>query len=277
MQLIGETYAMMKTALQFSDDELQNTYEEWNSSELSSYLLEISAQIFRKRDDRSPQHLIDVVLGVARQTGTGKWTSQDAMELQVPVPTIDAAVSTRNLSAFGAERAQASTHIPSPKAGQVLDRKTLVDQLRNAYYLGSIIVFAQGMALLRQASNARLYNLNLESVAEIWRGGCIIRAALLEPIMAAFRADPKLPYLLLDSHLESETEKRVPDLRSIVQIASQLGISTPAFMASLAYYDAYRSAWLPANLTQAQRDFFGAHTYERKDAKGTFHSDWASC
>lgn len=274
MQLIAETYFLMKTALELTDDECHKVYQEWNQSELSSYLLEITAIIFLKNDDESKKRLIDVILDVAKQKGTGKWTCQDAMELQVPLPTIDAAVGARDLSTFDADRKTASMRLTGPKVHSVIERDPFIQQLRNAYYASSIITFAQGMVLAQKASLAYRYDLNLESVARIWRGGCIIRAQLLESVMSAYREAPELTNLLLNSELASEVEKRQDDLRSIIQISARNGYPVPALMASLAYYDGLRSSWLPANLTQAQRDFFGAHTYERVDKPGLFHSDW---
>jgi 6-phosphogluconate dehydrogenase len=274
MQLIAETYFLMKTALELTDDECHEVYQEWNQSELSSYLLEITAKIFLKNDDSSQKRLIDVILDVAKQKGTGKWTCQDAMELQVPLPTIDAAVGARDLSTFDADRKTASMRLKGSKVHSKIERDPFIQQLRNAYYASSIITFAQGMVLAQKASQVYRYDLNLESIARIWRGGCIIRAELLEPIMSAYRETPELSNLLLNSELASEVEKRQDDLRSIIQTSARNGYPVPAFMASLAYYDGLRSSWLPANLTQAQRDFFGAHTYERVDKPGTFHSEW---
>ncbi len=274
MQLIAETYYLMRTALNMSDDECHEIYEKWNASELNSYLLEITARIFLKQDDKTKKRLIDVILDIARQKGTGKWTCQDAMELQVPVPTIDAAVAARDLSTFAEDRKAAHNLLTGPEIGISIERQTFLSQLRNAYYASSIITFAQGMALLQAASAHYHYDLNLESIARIWRGGCIIRAGVLEPIMAAYHKSSPISNLLLDSSICAAVIKRQTDLRAIVQTSSSLGLSIPALMASLAYYDGLRSAWLPANLIQAQRDYFGAHTYSRVDESGTFHSNW---
>jgi 6-phosphogluconate dehydrogenase len=276
MELIAETYYLMKMALNLSDEECSDIYLEWNKSELNSYLLEITTRIFLEKDDKSGQRLIDNILDIAKQKGTGKWTCQDAMELQVPVPTIDAAVAVRDLSTFKDDRIKANIALIGPDTNHSTERKSFLNQLRNAYYASSIITFAQGMALLQKASTVYNYDLNLESVARIWRGGCIIRAELLESIMFAYRKTPKLSNLLLDPHLGNEVGKRQADLRTIVQITVGLGFPISSMMASLAYYDGYRSAWLPTNLTQAQRDYFGAHSYERIDEKGTFHTNWES-
>ncbi len=274
MQLIAETYDIMKSGLGLTDDELHAVYEKWNQAELNSYLVEISAQIFATVDPNTAKRLIDVILDVAKQTGTGKWTSQDAMDNGVPVPTIDAAVAMRDLTKFETERRDASRVLQGPPSRTDMERATMESALRNALYAAMILAYAQGMHLLWVASQNYHYELNLEAVARIWRGGCIIRAAVLEDIRAAYKANPQLPLLLLDPHLAATLSARQQHLRTVVAAAAQQGIPTPALMASLAYYDAFRAAWLPANLIQAQRDYFGAHTYERNDEKGVFHTDW---
>jgi 6-phosphogluconate dehydrogenase len=202
------------------------------------------------------------------------WTSQSAMELQVPIPTIDLAVAMRDLSVFEKERAQAGAIYQRSIRPFNGDRDTFLPQLGYALFAGMIITYAQGMALLAVASDKYKYHLDLEAVARIWRGGCIIRAALLDDICAAFRGRRDLPNLLLDSNLSRKVTEHQEDLRQVVSQAAEAGVPIPGLMVSLGYLDAYRSAWLPANLTQAQRDYFGAHTYERTDAKGTFHTEW---
>ncbi|HKV43163.1 MAG TPA: NADP-dependent phosphogluconate dehydrogenase [bacterium] len=274
MQLIAESYDLMKRGLGLSDDELCEVYEGWGRSELAGFLIEITAQIFRRVDDRTGKRLVDVILDEAKQKGTGMWTSQNAMELGTPVPTIDAAVSARALSGLEPERVEAARTLAGPAAAGLGERAEMLASLRHALYAGMIITFAQGMALLRQASGAYGYHLALGEVATIWRGGCIIRAALLEKIRAAYRARPDLPNLLVDPALAREVIMRQRDLRTIVCRGAGAGIPLPGLAASLAYFDGYRSAWLPANLIQAQRDFFGAHTYERADAPGVFHTEW---
>jgi 6-phosphogluconate dehydrogenase len=274
MQLISETYALMKLGLGLSDDELHEVYKEWNQGELGSFLLEITAQIFCQVDDKTGQRLVDVILDAAKQKGTGMWTSQDAMALQVPTPTIDIAVSMRDLSAMKSEREAASRQAKRPSGKLDGDRKQFIQQLRGAFYASMIMTYAQGMAQLRQASQAYNYGLDPEAIARIWRGGCIIRAAVLEDIRRAFKARRDLPNLLIDAQLGGEVAKRQDDLRSVCRAAAQSGIPAPALMVSLAYFDGYHSSWLPANLIQAQRDCFGAHTYERVDEKGTFHTEW---
>jgi 6-phosphogluconate dehydrogenase len=274
MQLISETYHLMKSLLGLSDDELHDVYYEWNKGELESFLLEITYQIFHYVDEKTGQKLIDEILDKAKQKGTGKWTSQDAMDLQVPIPTIDMAVSMRDLSGYKSERKTASKQLswPTPKFDG--DKKAFIQSLHNAFSFGMTTTYAQGMALLKTASQEYNYGLQLDEVARIWRGGCIIRARLLEDIRQALKSQPDLPNLMLDAKLSQMLMQRQEDLRNVVQIAVHSGIPAPGLMASLAYFDGYRSGWLPANLIQAQRDYFGSHTYERIDEKGTFHTQW---
>lgn len=273
MQLIAETYDLMKRGLGLSDDELHSVYSHWNKEEINSFLIEITAQIFCKDEEQTGKLLINLIRDQARQKGTGKWASQDAMELQVPIPTIDAAVSARDMSGYKAEREDASRRLTGPALRLNVNRDSFLKQLQNAIYSAMIITFAQGMALLKKASDTHSYNLNLEDIAAIWRGGCIIRAALLEDIRTEYMKNPDLPNLLIGPLGDKVVERR-EDLRAVIVSAAGAGISVPAFMASLAYFDGYRSAWLPANLIQAQRDYFGAHTYERVDVEGVFHTEW---
>jgi len=274
MQLLAESYDLIKRGLGLNDDELHDVFTTWNKSELNGYLLEITSHIFAKRDEKSGQRLIDEILAVARQKGTGMWTSQSAMELQVPIPTIDLAVAMRDMSVFAKEREQAGAIYRRSIKRFSGDRELFLAQLGRALFAGVIILYAQGMALLAVASDKYQYRLNLESVARIWRGGCIIRAALLEDICAAFHARSDLPNLLLDPNLSRKVMEHQEDLRRVACHAAELGVPAPGLMVTLGYLDAYRSAWLPANLIQAQRDYFGSHTYERIDAKGTFHTQW---
>ena len=274
MQILAETYDLMKRGLGLNDDQLGDVYGKWNNGELNSYLVEITGHIFGKVDEKTGKRLIDEILDVAKQKGTGMWTSQSAMELQVPIPTIDLAVAMRDLSVFEEEREQASAIYQRSMRHFTGDRDTFLTQLGRALLAGMIIIYAQGMALLVVASNKYKYHLDLEAVARIWRGGCIIRAALLEDICAAFHARRDLPNLLLDPNLSHKLMEHQEDLRLVVCQAVKSGVPAPGLMVSLGYLDAYRSAWLPANLTQAQRDYFGAHTYERVDAKGAFHTQW---
>jgi 6-phosphogluconate dehydrogenase len=274
MQLIAETYDLMKRGLGLNNDQLRNVYHSWNESELNSYLIEITSHIFAKKDKKTGKQLIDEILAVAKQTGTGMWTSQSGMILQVPIPTIDLAVIMRDMSVLVKEREQASHLYQRPIALSSVDHKSFITQLKGALFSAMIMVYAQGMALLAVASDHYGWQLDLAAVARIWRGGCIIRARLLEDICAAFHVNRLLPNLLLDPNLAQKIITQETCLRQIVCQASLLGVPAPGLMTTLSYLDAYRSIWLPANLIQAQRDYFGAHTYERTDAKGTFHTEW---
>ena len=274
MQLIAETYDLMKRGLGLNDDEVRDVYALWNKGKLNGYLVEITSHIFSKPDEKTGRRLIDEILDVAKQKGTGMWTSQSAMELQVPIPTIDLAVAMRDLSVFAKEREQAGAIYQRPMRRFNSDRDTFLTQLGRALYAAMIITYAQGLAVLAAASDKVGYHLNLEAVARIWRGGCIIRATLLEDICAAFHARRELPNLLLARSLSRKVMKHQECLRQVVCHAAELGVPIPGLMVSLGYLDAYRSVWLPSNLIQAQPDYFGAHTYERIDAKGTFHTQW---
>jgi 6-phosphogluconate dehydrogenase len=274
MQLIAETYDLMKRGLGLSDDELHEFYAGWNQGESEGYLLEIIGQIFSTRDVKRGPRLIDEIRGVAQQLGTGTWTSQSALELHVPIPTIDAAVAMRNLSVLESERSAASAALARPALPFPGDREAFLKQLSRALFAGTVITYAQGLALLAAASDKYAYGLDLSAVARIWRGGCIIRTAVLEDIRGAYHNQPRLPNLLLDPELAKRIMAHQEDLRGVASAAAQLGLPAPGLMASLGYLDSYRSSWLPANLIQAQRDYFGAHTYERVDAKGAFHTVW---
>lgn len=273
MQLISETYGLMKRGMGLSNEELADVYADWNQGELSSYLIEITSQILRRKDDETGKPLVDLILGVARQKGTGQWTSQEALELKVPTPTIDIAVAMRDLSGREMARQAASKALLGPAPTGKLSRDA-IKHVQSALHAAMIITFAQGMAQLQAASEAYSYNLNLEAIARIWRGGCIIRAALLEGIRAAYKSSPDLPELMLDPMLAARLNSAQTDLRAIVRMSVKHGVSLAGHMACLIYFDAYRSGWLPFNLIQAQRDFFGAHTYERVDQKGVFHTRW---
>jgi 6-phosphogluconate dehydrogenase len=278
MQLIAETYDLMKRGLGLKDDELHAVYSAWNKQELGSYLVEITAHIFSKVDDKTGLRLVDEILAIAEQNGTGMWTSQSAMELQTPAPTIDLAVVMRDLSVLAKEREQGGTLYRQldgmaalPFAGA---REDFLVQLRGALYASMILTYAQGMAVLGAASKKYVFHLDLEAVARIWRGGCIIRAALLDDIVSAFHRKNDLPNLLLDRDLSTKILTHQKSLRQMVRHAAALGIPAPGLMVSLSYFDAYRSPESPANLIQAQRDYFGSHTYARVDAEGHFHTHW---
>lgn len=274
MELIAETYDLMKRGLQMDDEEIGQTFSEWNRGELNSYLLEITGRIFAKKDSRTGKRLVDVILDEAKQKGTGKWTSQEAMDQQVPAFTIDTAVAMRDLSGLKDQREQATRVLAGPDPCLEVDKAYFLNLLHQGLYFGSLMTFTQGMAILQAASGAYRYDLHLETIAKIWRGGCIIRSALLEPIRAAFRAKPDLLNLLFDPSISGEAIKQHPAMRKVITSAAEAGIPAAGYMASLAYYDAFRSGWLPANLIQAQRDYFGAHSYERNDEKGNFHTVW---
>ena len=275
MQLIAEAYDILQQVLGLSPGELADVFAEWNEGELDSFLIEITSKIFRRMDAESGSALVDMVLDKAQQKGTGKWTSQNAMDVGAPIPTINSAVTGRIISSLKEERVAASAQLPGPETESYEgSRQELIDATRDALYASKISAYAQGMALLRQASEEYDYGLNLGEIAAIWRAGCIIRARFLNRITDAYNRNPALTNLLLDGEFRAAVTQRLPAWRKIIQLAVARGIPTPAFSASLAYYDSYRSARLPANLIQAQRDFFGAHTYERTDREGIFHSEW---
>lgn len=274
MQLIAESYDLMKSGLAMDNEEIGQVYARWNQAGLNSFLMEITAEIFRQKEPKNGKPLLDLILDVAKQKGTGIWASEDSMKLRMPIPTIDTAVAMRDLSVFKKDRQTLSQQLTGPKEQRQGDKQTILSQLENGLYASMILTYAQGMSLLRAASQTYEYHLNLSTIAKIWRGGCIIRSALLEPIAEAYRKTPDLSTLLLDEHFGKEVSSLQQDLRSVVMTALGAGVPVPALSASLAYYDAYRRSWLPANLIQAQRDFFGAHTYERIDEVGTFHTQW---
>ncbi len=274
MQLIAESYDIMHRSLGLTAGELHQVFTEWNKGELESYLIEITRDIFAQVDEETGQPLVDIILDEAKQKGTGKWTSQNALDLGAPTPTINAAVESRIISAYKDERVAASKVLSGPQPAIEGNRGAMADTVRDALYTAKICSYAQGMALLRAASHEYDYNLDLGAIARIWRGGCIIRAGFLNDVSAAFQRDPKLSNLLLDPYFKEAVETRQGALRRVIRLAVQNGIPCLAFSASLAYYDAYRTARLPANLTQAQRDYFGAHTYRRMDKEGVFHTEW---
>ncbi|WP_051382928.1 NADP-dependent phosphogluconate dehydrogenase [Gloeobacter kilaueensis] len=275
MQLIAEAYDLLKQTLHLEAAELHDIFSEWNEGELKSFLIEITADIFTKLDPETGKPLVELILDKAGQKGTGKWTSQNAYDLGVPIPTINAAVESRILSAYKTERVAASKILSGPERPAFTgDKKQFIKAVRDALYSAKICSYAQGMALLKAASQEFKYELNLSECARIWKGGCIIRAVFLDKIKNAFLRDPALTNLLIDPDFSGDILDRQANWRSVVQTAAQLGIPAYATAASLAYYDAYRSAQLPLNLTQAQRDYFGAHTYERIDKEGVFHTEW---
>ena len=274
MQLIAEAYHLLSAGLGLGAKRLAEIFGRWNEGVLSSYLIEITAKVLAKKDTETGVPLVDVILDSAGQKGTGRWTTQSALDLGAAVPTITAAVDARIMSSLKEERERASDELAGPANGSVANAEGFIDDVEQALYASKICSYAQGMAMLRSASATHGYGLDLAEIAKIWRGGCIIRAGLLDDISKAFRREPGLPNLLLDSFFREATAQRQAAWRRVVQTGVGLGIPLPAMSASLAYYDSYRSERLPANLIQAQRDFFGAHTYERVDTDGVFHTQW---
>jgi 6-phosphogluconate dehydrogenase len=277
MQLIAEAYDLLKNAAGLSNQEIQKVFAAWNQTEeLNSFLIEITADIFNYIDSETNQYLIDLIVDSAGQKGTGNWTVMNSLQLGVPIPTIYAAVYGRVMSSYKAERVAASTQLTGPVAKFEGDRQSLVNQIRDALYCSKMCSYAQGMALLSKASADFDYNLNLGEIARIWKGGCIIRAGFLDKIKSAFKDNPSLPNLLLAPEFKQSILDRQQAWREVLITANKLGIAVPAFSASLDYFDSYRRANLPQNLTQAQRDYFGAHTYERTDKpRGEFfHTEW---
>ncbi|MBD2740870.1 NADP-dependent phosphogluconate dehydrogenase [Coleofasciculus sp. FACHB-1120] len=275
MQLIAEAYDLLKTALGLDATQLHEVFAEWNTTEeLDSYLIEITADIFNYTDPDTRQPLVDVILDAAGQKGTGRWTVQSALELGISIPTMTAAVNARIMSAFKKERVAASEVLMGPTGKYEGDPKTFINQIRDALYCSKICSYAQGMALLSAASKAYSYDLNLSETARIWKGGCIIRARFLNKIKSAFKENPELPNLLLAPEFKQTILDRQDAWREVLAQSAKLGIPVPAFSASLDYFDSYRRDRLPQNLTQAQRDYFGAHTYERVDKAGFFHTEW---
>ncbi|MBZ5555256.1 MAG: NADP-dependent phosphogluconate dehydrogenase [Acidobacteriia bacterium] len=276
MQLIAEAYDLLHRGLGLAADELHDIFSEWNQRELKSYLIEITAAIFEKQDTETGKPLVDVILDEAQQKGTGKWASQNAFDIGAPIPTINAAVESRILSALKPQRVAASQVLRGPVPAYAGDVRRLIEAVEAALYASKITSYAQGCALMSLASEEYKFELHLADIAKIWRAGCIIRASLLGDIMAAYHHNPALVNLLLDPAFREAVESRQDAWRFVVQTAVGMGLPVLAMSASLAYFDAYRSARLPANLTQAQRDYFGAHTYRRIDKDGVFHTEWTS-
>jgi 6-phosphogluconate dehydrogenase len=276
MQLIAEAYDLLRNIGGLSAAELQAVFTEWNTTdELNSYLIEITADIFKVKDPDTGAPLVDMILDAAGQKGTGRWTVETAMELGVPIPTIIAAVTARVMSSYKQERVEASKQLMGPSGVSFEgDQQAFVDQVRDALYCSKMCSYAQGMALLKKASETYGFNLNLGECARIWKGGCIIRAGFLNKIKKAFDENAALANLLLAPEFKQTILDRQAAWREVVALAAKSGIPVPAFSASLDYFDSYRRDRLPQNLTQAQRDYFGAHTYERVDKPGSYHTDW---
>ncbi len=274
MQLIAEVYDVLHRGSGLSNAELHEVFADWNRGELASYLIEITADIFTKSDPETGQAVVDLILDEAAQKGTGKWTSQNALDLGAATPTISAAVESRILSAFKAERVAASEVLTGPEPEIHVNPQEVIHWARDALYAAKICSYAQGFALMRLASMEYKYDLDYGEIARIWRGGCIIRARFLDNIRQAFLRNPSLPNLMVDTEFIQIMNTHQSALRKVVALAAESGIPTLAFSSALAYFDAYRSARLPANLTQAQRDYFGARTYRRVDRDGSFHTQW---
>ncbi len=274
MELIAEAYYLLERALGLSAQEFHEIFTEWNKAELSSFLIEITAKVFSKVDEDTGKPLVDVILDKAGQKGTGRWMGENALELGISIPTIIAAVNGRIISSQKEERVHASSVLTGPTKKYEGGSQKLIDATRDALYVSKICSYAQGMSLLKKASAEYGYNMDLGAIARIWRAGCIIRARLLNDITSAFNRNKDLPNLLVDDAFRESVNSRQESWRFVIQTAIESDIPMPAMSASLAYYDSYRSERLPAYLIQAQRDFFGAHTFERTDKQGTFHADW---
>ncbi|NKB65690.1 MAG: decarboxylating NADP(+)-dependent phosphogluconate dehydrogenase [Candidatus Latescibacteria bacterium] len=276
MQMIGEAYDLLRRVAGLSPAEMSQVFTTWNLGELDSYLIKITSEILAKKDDESGRPMVDLILDVAGQKGTGKWTSKDALDLGVPAPTIAEAVFSRTLSAIKEERVAAAQVLSGPDQPFSGDRDQFIEQVRQSLYAAKICSYAQGFQLMRSAAAEYGWTLNYGGIALLWRGGCIIRAQFLGRIKEAFEAQPELANLLLAPYFTQAINAAQPAWRQVVGTAVAHGIPVPAFSSALAYYDAYRTARLPADLLQAQRDYFGAHTYERTDKpRGEFfHTNW---
>ena len=278
MQLIGEAYALLKGALGMTPPELHDVFAAWNKTELDSYLIEITSQIFTKKDSETGNYLVDMILDAAGQKGTGKWTSQIALDLGVPLTLITEAVFARSMSALKEQRVAASQELKGPRSKFGGDRAKFAEDIRQALYASKICSYAQGFAMMQAADAEHKWDLKPGQIALLWRGGCIIRAQFLNRIKEAYDRKPALANLLLDKYFKKAVARSQSSWRRVIREAVKLGIPVPTFSAALAYYDSYRSEQLPANLLQAQRDFFGAHTFERIDKpRGQFmHAEWIS-
>jgi 6-phosphogluconate dehydrogenase len=272
MQLLAEAYELLKNGLGYSNDQIQATFAEWNNGRMKSFLMEVTAEVFKFKDEQTGSLLIDLIKDEAKAKGTGKWTSQVSMDLQSPIPTINEAVSSRDLSKLKELRVQLSEAFQEPSAA--IDDPQLVKDLGDALYFSMIVSYAQGLHLLTQASAGYDYDLKIDEIAKIWRGGCIIRAELLQDIYSAYESKPDLEHLFLDGQIQDKLKANVSGMRKVVTAATNSGIAIAAFASALSYFDTLKTKRLPSNLTQAQRDYFGAHTFERTDEEGIFHANW---
>ncbi|MDJ0367866.1 NADP-dependent phosphogluconate dehydrogenase [Hymenobacter sp. H14-R3] len=274
MELIAETYGLLKTGLEMDNAAIGQVFTQWNEGRLQSFLLDITKDIFAFKNPDTDHLLLDDIKDEARAKGTGKWTSQVAMDLQAPLPTVDAAVSMRDLSKYKPLREQLAQQY-GPAAGLLAgDKKEIIKQLENAFYFSMIMSYAQGMHMLARASEEFKYDLQLATIAKIWRGGCIIRSTFLNDIFNAYESDNKLAHLLLDKNVQALVQGSAEGSRAIIAAAVTAGLAVPAYTSALGYFDAFRTARLPSNLIQAQRDYFGAHTYELIGKEGVFHTQW---
>ena len=271
MELISEAYDIMRKVFRLSADEMHEIFKKWND-EHKSYLMEITYKILEWKDEETGKPLVDVILDSAQQKGTGKWSVQDALDLNISIPTINAAVNARTLSAIKHERLEIGNIFDTPVNNSL--NNDFINSVRDALYIATVIAYAEGMKLLQVASSEYGYGLDLSEVARIWEDGCIIRSALLKPIQKSFKSKPNLVNLIISEEFRKDFENRIPKLREVVSEIKKIGIPIPAFASALDYFDGLRSKELPANLIQAQRDFFGAHTYQRKDKEGIFHTEW---
>ncbi len=276
MQLIAETYEILKKGLKLDNEAIGKIFTKWNEGRLKSFLMEVTRDIFNYKAPGTDHLLLDDIKDEARAKGTGKWTSQVAMDLQAPIPTIDTAVANRDLSKYKALRERAAALYSKGEIQLTVDADQFIVELEQAFYFAMIISYAQGMHLLARASEEYNYGLKLGEIAKIWRGGCIIRSEFLNDIFNAYQKDAKLEHLLLDAGVQKIVEAAVPGIRSVVSKSTAAGVAAPAYAASLGYFDAFRSARMPSNLIQAQRDYFGAHTYELIGKEGTFHTQWVT-
>ncbi|MEJ2568252.1 MAG: NADP-dependent phosphogluconate dehydrogenase [candidate division WOR-3 bacterium] len=274
MQTIVESYDLMKDVLNLSAGEQAELFSKWNEGVLGSYLIEITGEILAKVDEETSKALVDVILDEASQKGTGKWTSQNAMDLGVPIPSIDSAVEARFISANKSERVEASKKLTGPSFKFDGDKDKFIQTVHDALYASEILAYTQGLSLLTSASKEYDFDLNLGNIAKIWRGGCIIRSKLLGDITKAYERNRELPNLLFDDHFGGILNEKQEALREVVRTANKFGVPSLVTSSSLGYYDSYRKERLPANLIQGQRDYFGAHTYRRIDKEGIFHTEW---
>jgi len=274
MQLICEAYALLKQVAGLSNEEIRDVFKEWNKGELNSYLIEITSEIFAQMDVESGENMVDIIYDKAGQKGTGKWTSQSALDLAVPIPTITEAVFARCMSALKVERVAASAILKGPEEVFKGDKTEFIESVRKALYTSKICSYAQGFALMKAAATEYNWDLQYGKIAKIFRGGCIIRAQFLNKINEAYEKDVNLNNLMLDSYFSNIINNYQKDLRSVIATAVTVGVPVPSISSALMYYDSYRSEYLPANLLQAQRDYFGAHTFERVDKEGSFHHEW---